>query len=84
MSRKYTLGGASVRKPRQLTTKELHASVDRWNANHAVGDAVRFRQDDGTTLCTKTRSRAELLSGHTPVVWLDGVSGCVLLSRVWA
>ncbi|MDP1611680.1 MAG: hypothetical protein Q8M11_11530, partial [Sulfuritalea sp.] len=31
---------------------------------------------------TKTRSDAQVLSGHSAVIWLENVSGCYLLDRV--
>ncbi|WP_374650281.1 hypothetical protein [Rhizorhabdus sp.] len=33
-------------------------------------------------MITRTRSKAEVLSGHSAVIWLDGISGCYLLDRV--
>lgn len=56
--------------------------VDKWNLQYAVGQAVTVRLDSGEVRTTVTRSKAELLSGHSAVVWLEGVSGCYLLSRV--
>lgn len=58
--------------------------VDRWNAEHPVGTEVEVTKDLGEVLRTRTRSRAELLSGHTAVIWLEGVRGCYLLERVRA
>ncbi len=59
------------------------AKVDAWNAAHDVGTAVRYRKDDGSVVRTNTRHVATLQSGHsTPVVWLDGIVGCVDLDRV--
>lgn len=56
--------------------------VDQWNAAHPVGTPVVVRLDSGKNFATKTRSRAEVLSGHTPVIWLEGVRGCYILERV--
>lgn len=60
--------------------------VDAWNANHDVGELVKYwtftREGEGKL--ARTRSRAEVLSGHTAVVWLEGVRGCVALSHVEA
>lgn len=58
------------------------ALVDAWNAKNPPGTPVVVTKDDGTNYSTKTRSYAELLGGHTPVVWLAGRSGCVGLDRV--
>ena len=62
--------------------KQAQRQVDRWNERYPVGQAVTVRRDNGATITTKTRSPAELLSGHSAVVWLDGISGCYLLNRV--
>jgi hypothetical protein len=58
------------------------ADVDSWNANVAVGGKVTYRRDNGAEIQTRTRSRAQVLSNHTAVVWLDGITGCVALDRV--
>lgn len=57
-------------------------TVDGWNQQHEVGIAVFYRKDNGSGVTTTTRSQASILSGHTAVIWLDGVSGCVALDRV--
>lgn len=62
--------------------KALQAKVDKWNAKHAPGTKVKVLLDSGKTVNTKTRSKAEMLGGHTPVVWLDCISGCYCLDRV--
>jgi hypothetical protein len=61
---------------------ESQRRVDTFNLNTPVGSPVLYRRDDGSALETITRSRAEVLSGHTPVVWIDKVAGCVDLRRV--
>jgi hypothetical protein len=62
--------------------KKLQAKVDDWNKDHKVGTRVEYRKDDHSILRTVTRSRAEVLSGHTAVIWLEGVTGCVDLDHV--
>ncbi len=57
------------------------AFVDAWNAEHQVGVAVRVLLDSGEVKETKTTTPAQVLGGHTAVVWLEGVSGCYRLSR---
>lgn len=57
--------------------------VDLWNAVSApIDQKVTYQRDDGSVVKTKTRSRAQLLSNHTAVIWLEHVSGCVALDRV--
>jgi hypothetical protein len=69
-----------MRKP---NTAALQKRCDEWNALHPVGTAVELTKDAGV-VTTKTRSAAEVLSGHSAVVWLEGVSGCYALERVRA
>lgn len=57
-------------------------AVDAFNAKYPVGTEVAVKRDGGESQITKTRSRAEVLSGHSAVIWLDGISGCYLLDRV--
>lgn len=65
-------------------SKAEQKKVDAWNTKYSVGQDVDVHKDDGQIVRTKTRSRAEVLSGHTAVIWLDGVRGCYLLERVKA
>lgn len=62
----------------------LKAQCDRFNAINPVGQTVTVRRDNGELQTTVTTSKAELLSGHTPVIWLKGIRGCYLLDRVTA
>lgn len=56
--------------------------VTRWNEKYVIGTPVSVRRDDGTAILTTTRSEAQVLGGHTAVIWLNGIAGCYLLSRV--
>ena len=56
---------------------------DDWNEKHPVGTAVLVTDDDGNKHEAVTRSEAELLGGHTPVIWTSW-KPCYLLSRVEA
>lgn len=55
--------------------------VEYWNSHHPVGTHVEVVRDNGTIQRTKTRSKAQMLAGHTAVVWLDGIAGCYSLER---
>ncbi|WP_328336830.1 hypothetical protein [Streptomyces violaceus] len=63
-------------------------NAEQWNAMYPVGTPVfaypGCRPEDGadTRLVTRTRSKAEVLGGHTDVVWVDGHSACIALSHV--
>jgi hypothetical protein len=61
---------------------KLQAQCDSWNAANPVGSIVILSRDDGVKLRTKTKSEAQMLMGHTPVIWLEGVNGVYLLDRV--
>lgn len=69
-----------MRKP---NLANLQKQCDDWNAINPVGCDVELRRDfDEKTTRTKTRSEAQILSGHTAVIWLEGISGCYMLDRV--
>lgn len=62
--------------PFEAPTPEM--AVVEWNAKIAVGDEVEYRSyPDSEPEVFKTRTPAEVLSGHTAVVWLEGKAGCV-------
>jgi hypothetical protein len=60
----------------------LQQLCDDFNAAHPVGEAVWIRLDNGRQFLTETRARAEVLEGHSAVIWLKGLRGCYLLERV--
>ena len=62
--------------------KQLKEQCDAFNARYPVGQRVTLRGDAGGGVSTVTRSPAQVLSGHSAVIWLEGVSGCYLLDRV--
>lgn len=57
--------------------------VADWNNAVNVGQEVDYRSDpDAAPQQFKTRCHADVLSGHTAVVWLEGKSGCVSLESL--
>jgi hypothetical protein len=60
------------------------STVDAWNKRVVVGTHVRYwtgvREDEPKT--GETRSQAQLLGGHTPVVWVTGHAACIALTHV--
>lgn len=51
---------------------------DEWNAKVKIGDPVDFFERDGGPAQRFTaQTKAEVMSNHTAVVWLNGKSGCV-------
>ncbi|HBL65929.1 MAG TPA: hypothetical protein DDZ58_08505 [Achromobacter sp.] len=57
--------------------------VGTWNARVKVGDTVQYEEVKGVTEAQTftTKTEAEVLSGHTAVVWLEGKRGCVAVSH---
>ncbi|MHB0998187.1 MAG: hypothetical protein ACYC27_02995 [Armatimonadota bacterium] len=78
MSHKWGPGPEGKREP----IIDLQAICDDWNAKHPVGMEVTLRKDDDSLLHTRTRSIAQVLSGHTAVIKVDGKAGYWLLDRV--
>ncbi|KAA0910636.1 hypothetical protein [Pusillimonas sp. ANT_WB101] len=70
----------TCRKP---NIKQLQAECDAFNAKCMVGGQVAVKLDfvDESKITT-TISEAQILSGHSAVVWMKGISGCYLLSHV--
>lgn len=65
-------------KRKATMQKEAAKAVDKWNAKVSVGDAVEYRDyPEAEPQKFTTRTPAEILSGHTAVVWLNGKTGCV-------
>lgn len=59
------------------------AEVAQFNNAVHVGQEVDYRSDPhAAPQRFKTRCPAEVLSGHTAVVWLEGKSGCVSLESL--
>lgn len=60
----------------------LQNECDNWNRLYPVGTEVIRTDDFGKTHLTKTRSQAQVLSGHTAVIWVEGYTGCYRLDRI--
>jgi hypothetical protein len=75
----------TTRAERQAqATAKLQATCDKFNAAHQVGAAVSVELDGGEVRETVTTSEAQVMGGHSAVIWLDGVRGCYDLERVTA
>jgi hypothetical protein len=63
--------------------KKLDQEVAAFNRRFSIGDEVDYYEviDSGESKRYRTRSEAQILSGHTAVVWLEGKSGCVCCSH---
>jgi hypothetical protein len=60
------------------------ALAAKWNKYFPIGTRVRYWTGvrEGSGKVSVTRSAAEVLSGHTAVIWIEGCVGCVALSHV--
>lgn len=69
-----------------MTAKQVteQDKADAWNEAHAIGDRGILTGDDHKEYAVTTRSRAEVLSSHTAVIWLNEFPGCYDLSRIRA
>lgn len=65
-----------------MSEAKLSKQCDAWNAKHPVGTKVKVRLDSGEIRETVTTSPAGVLSGHSAVIWLEGIRGCYRLDRV--
>jgi hypothetical protein len=74
----YFISIMNVRAKRPNPQKE----VDAWNNTVPVGAEVDYVDHPGAKAVRfTTRTAAEVLSGHTSVVWLNGKCGCVATSH---
>ncbi len=67
---------------REQSVEVMQRLVDAFNKKNPVGTSVTVVKDRGEKVETRVKYPAEVLSGHTPVVWLEGISGCYCLDRV--
>lgn len=65
-----------MKQRERKSLKQLEAQVNDWNAKYPVGTEVDLEDGFGKRPRTRTRTPAQVLSGHSAVVWLEGVSGC--------
>ena len=62
----------------------MESKVKIFNAQWPVGSLVTVIKDFGECVETKIRFPAQVLSGHTAVIWLENISGAYVLNRVVA
>jgi hypothetical protein len=64
-----------------MSTKD---AVDAFNRDNMIGTHVQYWTGDrvGRGKFSTTRGKADLLGGHTPVVWVAGEPGCIALTHV--
>ena len=72
----------SIRRHTMKRNANPAATVAAWNSAYPVGTEVDYRfHRTAAPKRTRTTTEAQVLGGHTAVVWLAGVSGCVALSH---
>jgi hypothetical protein len=77
---------AFIPKVEENIDMEKQQICDSWNEHAPIGTDVLVTDDFGAVHTAVTRSAAQLLGGHTPVVWIHCPDkpkwGCYLLERV--
>lgn len=73
-----------MRNPKQPSVAHLEQRCAAWNAAYPIGTVVEYHSiiGDARHLLTRTNSVAYVLSGHTAVLFVDGIRGCVALDAV--
>jgi len=66
----------------QESIEVMQSKCDVFNNRNPVGSFVTAINDLGEKVATKVKYPAQILSDHSAVVWLDGISGCYDLNRV--
>ncbi|MBL4699724.1 MAG: hypothetical protein JKX85_00565 [Phycisphaeraceae bacterium] len=67
-----------------IATQKKQREVDLFNFKNPVGSPVMVRFDSGQLQQSKVESSAILFCGHTPAVFLKGITGIYELKRVTA
>lgn len=72
------------RPPVRPDLAKMQAQCEAFNAKHAVGDTIRVWSGpiEGEPTAVEIRYPAQVLGGHTPVVYVTGGQGCIALSHV--
>ena len=66
------------------STLSPEALAHKWNRRFSVGTRVRYwtGRREGLGKISTTLTEAQVIGGHTAVVWLENQTGCVALSHV--
>jgi hypothetical protein len=73
-----------MKKPKRESLERLTARCNEFNARYPVGTEVEYHPVIGEPEHSiyVTCHQAEVLSGHTAIIWLKGKSGCVALDAI--
>ena len=61
--------------------KNAQKICDEFNTKYKVGTKGWIHFDSGEKKATHTTSKAQVIGGHSAVIWAKGISGCYLLNR---
>lgn len=72
--------------PKRPSFHQMNAACSDWNAKNPVGTLVSFEsiKGQGETHRGKSTTEAQVMGGHSAVIWLEGKSGCVALDHCTA
>jgi hypothetical protein len=72
------------RRRQRPTATEMAERCNDWNIDFPIGTHVLYHSviGEGVGVPTRTRSVAYVLSGHTPVIFVEGIAGCVALDAL--
>lgn len=65
-----------------MTSAAKQKLIDEFNSRFAVGDTCEVRMDSGEVRPCTVKWEASMMGGHTPVAWLNEISGAYDLRRV--
>ena len=70
-----------MKSRRRPSPEQLEKQCREWNAQHPVGSPIRYHSIIGSPnhIMTTVREPAYVMSGHTAVCFVEGISGCVAL-----
>lgn len=73
-----------MKKFKQESASALIERCRQWNVAYPIGAEVEYHSviNADRHVLTRTNSVAYVLSGHTAVCFVDGVSGCVALDAL--
>jgi len=78
---------AAIELEESMNRPDPGAAVEKFNATHDIGTLVRYwtgAKGDGPGEVGETRTEAQVLGGHTAVVWVEGHPACIALTHVEA
>lgn len=72
-----------MNRPARQTQGQMQAACDRFNATYRVGDTITVYTGliGENPRHAHVRYPAEIMGGHTPVVYVSGGRGCIVLTH---